>query len=431
MAAVNTAAQVLAVLNRDVIPDVARQWAEPVKWKPKGMRHRPAGGRQTEIRIELTSAGIAVPAVEGGAFTDIGARDYVEGYATLTERTARTSTTTTRIRQIQKSPGAAVDETERLARDITNAFKVRMQIDFAGSGNGHLASVVSAGGGAIVVDDATVFRKNQKIDVWDTEALTGGATKTGDSLLITAVNRVTNTLTVTGTISSILAGHSVVSEDSRTASTSRVHTGLKGLIDDGRYSTTVHNLTRATYPELNAQCFDAPGGSGTKQQFTRELWQNWIHLTHLNFNGDEEVMPDSLIMTRRLHHYVNQQFAAEPGPTVQVVNGDTVKPTAKLHNFAFATGEGSVIEPTFNEYCDVDAMYLVKGSNLIELGDEQPTIVKSFEDKSLARDGDGNALREYEMLAEHFCGLVYHGVHGAASALRDLQGPSRRTRLSM
>jgi hypothetical protein len=44
--------------------------------------------------------------------------------------------------------------------------------------------------------------------------------------------------------------------------------GIRGLVDDGTYLTTVHALARSSYPKLNAQVF---GNSGTLRNLTEQL----------------------------------------------------------------------------------------------------------------------------------------------------------------
>jgi hypothetical protein len=128
---------------------------------------------------------------------------------------------------------------------------------YAGThGTGRRARVESDGSNTFVAalpEGTTLLRENQYITVRTTD---GGATvrDSCDYRKITAINHDTRTVTYDGADQTLVAGDHVhpVVEASQSFTTNPFANGVRGLVDDATYLTTVHGLSRVTYPKLKS-----------------------------------------------------------------------------------------------------------------------------------------------------------------------------------
>lgn len=118
--------------------------------------------------------------------------------------------------------------------------------------------------------------------------LTGRSTDAGsvsgsfDAQRITAITRSTRTVTYGGTDRTLTAGdHIHITTVASQTLTSTFANGLRGLVDDGTYLTTVHGLSRDTYPLLKSQVFS---NGGVRRNLSESLLVGAIHDTE-EFSG--------------------------------------------------------------------------------------------------------------------------------------------------
>jgi hypothetical protein len=133
---------------------------------------------------------------------------------------------------------------------------------YAGTaGTGRLAVVASDGSNAFVVyaappnnEGTLLIKQNMYISVRTTN---GGDTvrDSCDYRLVTDVAKATNTITYNGADQTLVDGDHVhlVVKATQTSLSSIHPNGIRGLIDDGTYLTTVQGQSRSSYPQLKAQ----------------------------------------------------------------------------------------------------------------------------------------------------------------------------------
>lgn len=147
----------------------------------------------------------------------------------------------------QAFASAVDEELKRLREDL--AVDLNRQV--YGDGTGRLATVVSATGNTITVDNANGrnVRKGMVIDVY---AAGGTGTAKAASRLVTGVNYDANTVTINGAAPTLAAGDIIVRE----GNVNREWTGYDKII---RNSGTLHDVDPATEP-LWRSVVDATGG---------------------------------------------------------------------------------------------------------------------------------------------------------------------------
>lgn len=149
-----------------------------------------------------------------------------------------------------------------------------MEQTFVGThGTGRRARVEAATSAVVTFTAAlpegtTLLRVNHLISIRTTD---GGASvrDSCDNQRIAAINPSTRLVTLTSSTFTLVAGDHVhiVTKASQTI-TSIYANGLRGLVDNGTFLATVHGLSRATYPKLNAYVND---NGGTLRDFTEKL----------------------------------------------------------------------------------------------------------------------------------------------------------------
>lgn len=125
----------------------------------------------------------------------------------------------------------------------------------------NLASTGAGFGGAGF--GSLLLRPKMAIDVYTTDS---GGTSVITSRNITSIAKATRTVTFDGAAASLVAGQHVYIAGSYGNDT--VPNGLMGLVDDGEFLDTVHNQSRATYPELKAL---VARNGGTLRPLTEDL----------------------------------------------------------------------------------------------------------------------------------------------------------------
>lgn len=125
----------------------------------------------------------------------------------------------------------AVDlEINRIKEDLS---KDRNR-QFFGNGNGRIATVVSIAGQVITVDSLQFIQDDMILDV----VSTAGAAR-GTKVVITAVNETTKAVTLSGTLTGVIAGDLLV----RNGSFNREWTGLDAIISD---TSTLYGINPST-----------------------------------------------------------------------------------------------------------------------------------------------------------------------------------------
>lgn len=119
------------------------------------------------------------------------------------------------------------------------------------------------------------------IDIVDPS--TGVPTTSGTDLTVTSVDSTTQA-TLSAAANADVADNDVVVRANSTddAGTSYEMMGLKGIIDDATYVTTLHNLSRSTYAWWKASTFSTDDNSGTLRDLTLDLIQDGVSAVEKN-----------------------------------------------------------------------------------------------------------------------------------------------------
>jgi len=138
--------------------------------------------------------------------------------------------------EASKGKNAWVDALTAETKGIINAFAIDIDRQLMEDGKGIMGKVASVSGQVITLTArrsgdvaAKWFRKGQVLDIYD-----GNGNKHADSVSVTAVDTTNGTITVSGTITSVVANDLIYKEDSYTASTNTGELmGIDGIVDTG------------------------------------------------------------------------------------------------------------------------------------------------------------------------------------------------------
>lgn len=145
-------------------------------------------------------------------------------------------------------------------------------------GTGRRARVSTDGSNTFVAalpEGTRLLRKNMYISARTTD---GGASvrDSVDLRLITGIVHSTRTVTYDGADQTLVAGDHiyVVNELTQSFVTNPFANGLRGLVDDATYASSIHGLARATYPELNAT---VSSNGGTLRSLSESIMIQLVH----------------------------------------------------------------------------------------------------------------------------------------------------------
>lgn len=146
-------------------------------------------------------------------------------------------------------------------------------------GTGRRAVVESDGASSTFTarkpEGTRLLREKMYITVRTTD---GGATvrDSTDYRTISAIDHSTRVVTYSNTDQTLVAGDHVhpVVEASQSFTTNPFANGLRGLVDDATYLTSIHGLSRTTYPKLKANVF---GNGGVVRNLTEQLLVRACH----------------------------------------------------------------------------------------------------------------------------------------------------------
>lgn len=148
-------------------------------------------------------------------------------------------------------------------RTVGENLKKDLNAMLNGDGSGALAKVSSVAGQDITVDNALRIRKNQVLNAFT--ARSGGTQQNAD-FTVTNVNYATNVVTVTGTISAVAANSFLFKNTGRGVNVM----GLLGIVDDGTFLGTLHNIARSGNDFWKANVL---ANGGTNRDITLSLLQ--------------------------------------------------------------------------------------------------------------------------------------------------------------
>lgn len=165
------------------------------------------------------------------------------------------------------------------------------------------------------------LRVGMAIDFYDTDS---GGSKQGNTVRITAIDFGTRTVTISAA-ASLTAGWGVYQSlnavGSGTTSTYGVApNGMRGVVDNGTYASSIFGHSRATYPKLNAQVI---GTSTGYQAYSEKLMRKGINRVFFESGAEvEEIWTNQGIISEHLNHTVPDR--------VYMVTGEGKVPKYKI-----------------------------------------------------------------------------------------------------
>ena len=229
-------------------------------------------GRHVRYPLNLGRNEGVMYTLENGKLPDSGAQQYAETQIPMRYLHGRIQLSIQVMKHSRTNKGAfkrALDQEMRgLIRDLANE---RNRVMF-GFGRGDLGVVETdpATGTVVEIKDpgsvaglavpARWLRKNMNVAF-----MTTGGTIHGSARLIASRNAAVDQITIMAADAAVLQDDIIV-RAAKTSTTLASDTsynneamGLLGLVDDGTYLTTLHNISRTTYPIFNSPVFSNVG----------------------------------------------------------------------------------------------------------------------------------------------------------------------------
>lgn len=232
-------------------------------------------GRQVRYPLNVRRNQGVMATSENGTLPDAGAQTYIETQIPMRYQHGRIQLSIQVIKHSRSNKGAfkrAMDqEMSGLIRDLANDRNRQM----FGWGSGVLALVNGdpSTGTTITVDApggvAGSTHGNRFINIGMNVAFINpstGAIRTGGARAVTAIAAGGTTFTIGAAADGAVEDNDYVVRAAKSSSTvvgdtayDKEPMGLLGLIDDGDYVTTLHNVVRATYPLFNSTNISSVG----------------------------------------------------------------------------------------------------------------------------------------------------------------------------
>jgi len=141
------------------------------------------------------------------------------------------------------------------------------------------------------------FYDGMKVDILD--PATGDITTSGSGLTVSTVDSTTE-VTMSAALNADVADNDwVIGAGARIEGTGALATntsyemmGLKGIVDDGTYVTTLHNLSRSSYAWWKSSTFSSDDNSGTLRDMTLPLIQSAISAVEKNGGRVSMILSD-------------------------------------------------------------------------------------------------------------------------------------------
>jgi len=163
----------------------------------------------------------------------------------------------------------------RTEETIADLSKFIEQTYIGTHGTNRRARVESDGANTFVAalpEGVRLLREQQAITVRTTDGGAGVRDTWEDTVrTISQINQATRTVTYTGSDKTLVAGdhvHPVVEIAQDISTTNPFANGLRGLVDDATFLTTIHGLSRVTYPKLKA---NVNSNGGTLRNLTEQI----------------------------------------------------------------------------------------------------------------------------------------------------------------
>ena len=314
----------------------------------------PAAGRAVKVVQAVDGLGPALMTSEGGEFHAIGKSEFDEMEVTLQPASASIQVTTTALTVARQSPEKALDFVEREIKNLRGAFELMLRWYFCGRGDAYVTTVVSVAGSVLTVKDASLFRPGMYVQAHDSRAATANETMAAN--LITAVDRLNGTITVT-TVSSAAGGNFLSFKGQRSATAYAVPVGVAGGVDDGTYQGTIHGKTRSSTYWANAH---VDGNAGVPRQFEMALLDDMFADIEADCAGDKETLGKIYML---LHPALNKAITKRHGAAAMVTRTHDSNAAVQFNGgtlaWKYQRDDGATVDRETDYYVDEKELYLV------------------------------------------------------------------------
>lgn len=224
-----------------------------------------------------------------------GNQEYENPYGNVKYTRGRIQVSGPVIEASKNDKGAIVRALESEMKGIVDDLKQEVNYQFFNDGTAARALVnTDPGTGTTLTLDnpgTNYLLDGMLIDIVDPS--TGVPTTSGTDLTVSSVDSTTQ-VTMSAAINADVADNDVVTRANATndAGTSYEMMGLKGIIDDATYVTTLHNLSRSTYAWWKSSTFSSDDNGGTLRDMTLPLIQSAITAVEKNGGKTNLILSD-------------------------------------------------------------------------------------------------------------------------------------------
>jgi hypothetical protein len=250
---------------------------------------RDVSGKQWQMTTHVgRSSGIG-SGTESGLPTASN-QEYLNPFGNVKYTRGRISLSGPVIAASKSDTGAMARALESEIKGITEDMKKEVNYQFFNDGSAVRALVYGEPGTdvTLTLDNPGTrwLQEGMLIDIFDPSAGTTRTLTSGshvESIVSSSVVKVNTALA-----SAVADNDWVIRKGARAGATALLTDsyemmGLKGIIDDGTYVTTLENLSRTTYPHWNCSTNSTDSNAGTLRDITEELIQ--ASLTSVEANG--------------------------------------------------------------------------------------------------------------------------------------------------
>jgi len=217
-----------------------------------------------------------------------GQQKYKNPYGNVKYNRGRIQVSGPVMKASDKERGAIVRALDAEIQGVTRDLKKEINYQLFNDGTAVRALVNGdpGTGTTLTVDTpgTLYFFDGMKIDILNPA---DGSVRTGSSGITVSTVASSTQLTMSAALNAAVEDNDYVTRAGATdqSGTSYEMMGLKGIVDDGTYVTTLHNISRSTYPWWKCSTFSNDDNSGTNRDLTLDLIQQAI--TAVEKNGGE------------------------------------------------------------------------------------------------------------------------------------------------
>lgn len=292
-----------AALKIDYLPVVRKQLNNATILSSKIERNeRDVSGKRWQITAHTQRNSGVGSGTETGLPT-AGKQSYSNPYGNVKYTRGRISVSGPTIEASKDDKGAMARALESEIKGVTEDMKKEVNYQFFndGSANRGVISVDPVTGTTLTFGTSTTryLQEGMVLDILDPAGAetTNGLGASNANLVVTSINNLTE-VTMAGAMDADVAVNDIVTRAGATNNTTGASfvsyemMGLKGIVDDGTYVLTLHNLTRSTNTYMYASTSTTDSNGGTLRDLTFPLIQTQISAVEANGGKTNLIISD-------------------------------------------------------------------------------------------------------------------------------------------